>query len=69
MDRSKMGLRVVCPENLEVGSTISIRSTHYGDCGPWVLAEVRRCDRFEDGWIIGFTFAASLPWDVLLRFG
>jgi hypothetical protein len=69
MDRSRKGLRVACPENLEVGLTISIRSTHYGDSGPWVLARVRHSDPFEEGWVIGFSFAAALPWEVLLRFG
>jgi hypothetical protein len=69
VDRSRMGLCVACPENLEIGSTISIRSTHYGDSGPWVLAQVRRCDAVNEGWVIGFSFADALPWNVLLRFG
>jgi len=69
MDRSTTGLCVACTEDLEVGTTISIRSTHYGDSGPWVLAQVKRCEPLDDGWMIGCRFNESLPWNVLLRFG
>jgi PilZ domain len=69
VDRSTTGLCVACPEDLEIGSTISIRSTHYGDSGPWVLAQVKRCEPADKGWIIGFSFTDPLPWNVLLRFG
>lgn len=69
LNRSTMGLCLTSPEDLEVGSVISIRSTHYGDSGPWVLAQVRRCEAAPKGWMVGCRFVNPLPWNVLLRFG
>jgi hypothetical protein len=69
LNRSTKGLAVACAETFDVGSTISLRSVQYGTSGPWVHAQVRRCDPAQEGWVIGCKFSETLPWNVLLLFG
>ena len=70
LDRSTTGLCLTVCDPVDIGSTISVRSTQYGESGPWISAQVQHCALKEKNtWVFGCRFVERQPWGVLLLFG
>jgi hypothetical protein len=62
-------LRLSLGQPVALGTVLSVRSTQYLDCAPWVQVEVRNCKADKDRWLVGCRFVQPQPWGIVLLFG